>query len=236
GYGLAGRSFHAPLLRAAGFRIAAVVSSRAEEVRSDFPDARVLASDAELFAMPDVDLVVVATPTQLHAAQTQQALEAGKHVVVDKPFAETSAQAYRLAQLARERNRMLAVFHNRRWDNDFLTLRKLISEDRLGEINGFHLRWDRYRPEVSETWRNRPEPSSGMLYDLGTHMIDQVLVLFGMPDWVQADVFAQREGARTDDGFEILMAKGKLRITLGVSYLASDGGWRYRVHGAKASY
>lgn len=236
GFGLAGRYFHAPLLRAAGFEIAAVVSSRRDEIREVLPRADVLASDVELFARKDLDAVVVATPTQAHFAQVRAALEAGKHVIVDKPVTVTSAEARTLAQLARERKRVLTVFQNRRWDADFLTLRKLIEENRLGDINGYHVRWDRFRPEPSASWRNLPEPASGMVYDLGSHLIDQVLVLFGRPDWLQADVFTQRPGARTEDGFEILMAKGALRITLGVSYLASDGGWRYRVHGSQASF
>jgi|HigsolmetaAR203D_1030402.scaffolds.fasta_scaffold00482_20 Predicted dehydrogenases and related proteins len=236
GFGLAGRYFHAPFLRLAGFDVAAVVTSRRDEVHSVFPQADVLPDVDSLLGRNDIDLVVIASPTQAHYGQARAALEAGKHVVVDKPVAVTAEEARTLAQLARERGRVLSVFHNRRWDADFLTLRKLIAEDRLGEINGYHVRWDRYRPEPSASWRNLPDPASGMVYDLGSHLIDHVLVLFGRPDWVQADAFTQREGARTDDGFEILMAKGKLRITLGVSYLASDGGWRFRVHGSRASF
>lgn len=236
GFGLAGRYFHAPLLRSTGFHVAAVVSSRREEIHAVFPQAEVLADETELFARNDIDLVVIATPTQMHFRQARGALEAGKHVVVDKPVTVTATEARTLAHLARERGRVLSVFHNRRWDADFLTLRKLLEEHRLGEINGYHVRWDRYRPQPSVSWRNLPEPASGMVYDLGSHLIDQVLVLFGRPDWLQADVFTQRPGAQTEDGFEILMGKGTLRITLGVSYLASDGGWRFRVHGSEASF
>lgn len=236
GFGLAGRYFHAPLLRLAGFDVAAVVSSRRDEIREVLPQADTLASDAELLARKDIDVVVIATPTQSHFAQARAALEAGKHVVVDKPVTVTAAEARALARLARERKRVLTVFQNRRWDADFVTLRKLLDQGRLGEINGYHARWDRFRPQPSASWRNRPEPASGMVYDLGSHLIDQVLVLFGRPDWLQADVFTQRPGAQTEDGFEILMAKGKLRITLGVSYLASEGGWRFRVHGSEASF
>lgn len=236
GFGLAGKYFHAPLLRAAGFDVVAVVTSRAEDVRKTLPHADVLKTTDELLARPDVDLVVIGTPTALHSSQAKAALQAGKHVVVDKPVSATSAEARALAQLARAQGRALAVFHNRRWDNDFLTLQKLIRENRLGEINAYHARWDRFSPQPSPGWRNHAERSSSMVYDLGSHMIDQVLVLFGMPDWIQADVFKQRPAALTEDGFEILMAKGPLRITLGVSYVVSDGGWRYRVHGAAASY
>ena len=165
GFGLAGRYFHAPLLRTAGFEIAAVVSSRVDEIREVLPHADIVASDSELIARKDLDLIVIATPTQAHFAQARAALEAGKHVVVDKPIAVTSAEARALAQLARERKRVLSVFQNRRWDADFLTMRKLFDADRLGEINGYHARWDRFRPEPSESWRNQPEPASGMVYD-----------------------------------------------------------------------
>lgn len=237
GYGLAGRYFHAPLLQAAGFDIKAVVSSRVDEIKETLPKAAILTNEAELLSRTDIDLVVIATPTQLHAKQTRAALEANKHVLVDKPFTVTVAEARELTALAREKRRVLTVFQNRRWDNDFLTLRKLLRENKLGEVHSYHARWDRFRPAPSEGWRNEPDPASGMLYDLGSHMLDQVLVLFGRPDWLQADVFTQRPGAQTEDGFEILMGKGpRLRITLGVSYLAADGGWRFRVHGTEASY
>jgi scyllo-inositol 2-dehydrogenase (NADP+) len=236
GFGVAGRYFHAPLLRAAGFRIVAAVTSRADDVHLIAPDAVVLNSADEMLSRQDVDMVVIATPTPLHAEQARAALDAGKHVVVDKPMSTTSREARELAQYAKHRALKLSVFHNRRWDNDFLTLQKLIQDNRLGEINAYHARWDRYRPQLSAGWRNRADRSSSMLYDLGSHMIDQAVVLFGRPDWIQADVFKQRPAALTEDGFEILMAKGPVRITLGVSYMASDGGWRYRVHGSQASF
>jgi scyllo-inositol 2-dehydrogenase (NADP+) len=236
GYGLAGRYFHAPLLRAAGFEIGAVVTSRADEVRATLPAADVLATEGELLARADIELVIIATPTSSHASQVRAALDAGKHVLVEKPFTVSSQEAHELIAHARETKRLLTVFQNRRWDNDFLTLQMLLRENKLGEIHGYHARWDRFRPMPSASWRNHPEPASGMLYDLGSHMIDQVLVLFGKPDWIQGDVFKQRAGALADDGFEILMGKDKLRITLGVSYLAADGGWRFRVHGTEASY
>lgn len=236
GFGVAGRYFHAPLLRAAGCEVVAVVTSRSEEARAAIADVTVVGTLEQMLERKEVELVVIATPTNLHVSQTRAALLAGKHVVVDKPISATSQEARELAALATQRGLKLAVFHNRRWDNDFLTLRRLIAENRLGDINAYHARWDRFRPQPSAGWRNQAERSSSMLFDLGSHMIDQALVLFGRPDWIQADVFKQRPAALTEDGFEILMAKGTLRITLGVSYMASDGGWRYRVHGAKASY
>jgi scyllo-inositol 2-dehydrogenase (NADP+) len=236
GFGLAGRHFHAPLLDATGIAIAAVVSSRKEAVRSALPAAAVLDSDVELFARSDIDLVVIATPNHLHEQQARSALLAGKHVVIDKPMCASSALAHQLIELADCRRLMLAVFHNRRWDSDFLTLKKLLAEERLGALSSFQARWDRFRPAVVDRWRERDEPGSGVLYDLGSHLIDQALVLFGMPDWITADVFAQREGASASDGFSIQMAAGRARISLGASTLIADGGPRFSVHGSRGSY
>lgn len=236
GFGLAGRYFHAPLMRAAGIPIAAVVSSQAEEVRRYLGEVDVLSSAEELIQRSDIDLVVVASPNQFHVQQATAALQAGKHVVVDKPFCPTAAEASDLARLAERCGRKLAVFQNRRWDADFLTLQKLINSGRLGDINSYHVRWDRFRPHVTDRWRDRDEPASGVFYDLGSHMIDQVLVLFGEPEWLYANVFTQRHNGVVPDGFEVLMGKGPLRITLGMSSLTSDGGYRYRVNGSWASF
>jgi scyllo-inositol 2-dehydrogenase (NADP+) len=236
GFGLAGRYFHAPLLTAAGIDIQGVVSRQRDHVRAALPGAQVYERDADLLANPDIDLVVIATPNHLHVEQAGAALLAGKHVVVDKPLCLHASQADELVALANERGRMLAVFHNRRWDSDFLTIKKLIAEDRLGRLNAFHARWDRYRPAVADRWREHETEGNGVLYDLGAHLIDQALYLFGTPDWIQADVFTQRARAVASDGFELLLVKDTARITLGVSTLAADGGPRYRVHGAKGSY
>lgn len=236
GFGVAGRYFHAPLLRAAGIDVACVVTSRTDAVREFLPEAETATSAAVLIGRADIDLVVIASPNTYHAQQATDALRAGKHVAVDKPLAVSSAQARALSQLAAERGRTLAVFHNRRRDADLLTIGKLIADGRLGEINAYHARWDRYRPAVADRWRERDEAGAGVLFDLGSHLIDQALHLFGAPEWVQADVFTQRSGGIADDGFELLMGKGALRISLGVSSLASEGGWRFRVHGSRGSF
>lgn len=236
GFGIAGRYFHAPLLSGAGLHLRAVVTSRKDELRTLYPDALALRSGAELIARDDIDLVVIASPNQLHFPQARDALLAGKHVVVDKPVCITASQAESLAELAQSRNLQLAVFHNRRWDSDFLTVRKLLDDDRLGEITAFRARWDRFRPTVSDRWREGAELGGGVLYDLGSHLIDQALCLFGRPHWIQADVFTQRRGGVADDGFEILMGRDMLRISLGVSSLAASGDWRYCIHGSRGSF
>jgi scyllo-inositol 2-dehydrogenase (NADP+) len=180
--------------------------------------------------------VVVATPNQLHFAQALAALEAGKHVVIDKPMALDVQQCDRLIEVADARGLALTVFHNRRWDSDFLTLRQLIASDALGPIATFKARWDRYRPAVPDRWRERADHGGGVLYDLGPHLIDQALCLFGQPEWIEADVFAQRAGATVDDAFQIRMGQGTRRIVLESSCIAADASLRYTVHGLKASF
>jgi scyllo-inositol 2-dehydrogenase (NADP+) len=236
GFGLAGRFFHAPLLQAAGIAIRAVVSRQREIVEQTIPGTIVLDTDAQLFARDDIDVVVIATPNHLHAQQARAALEAGKHVVVDKPLTLHRRGADALIEVAQSQRRMLTAFQNRRWDADFLTIKRLIDSGQIGLLNAFHARWDRFRPDVADRWREHPVEGNGVLYDLGAHLIDQALSIFGTPDWLQADVFSQRPGAVAADGFEILLAKGPARITLGVSTLIADGGPRYRVHGANGSF
>ncbi len=236
GFGLAGRYFHAPLLVAAGIELKVVSTSRDREVLSIYPDAAVVANADDLIARKDIDLVVIASPNPSHVPHARAALLAGKHVAVDKPLSITSAEARALAELAQKQQRKLAVFQNRRWDSDFLTIRALLERGQLGDVVLYRARWDRYRPVVADRWRERPEPGSGILYDLGSHLIDQALCLFGRPHWIQADVFSQRAGAVVDDGFEILMGSDELRISLGVSSLAAAGDWRYCIHGTQASF
>ncbi len=216
--------------------IRAVASSRVADIRADFPNAEPVADLGGLILRDDVDLAVLTTPNDLHYAQANAALKAGKHVVVEKPFVPAADEADTLIALAEKEKRKLSVYHNRRWDSDFLTIQKLLAEPRLGTVYRFAMRWDRFRPEVQDRWREKDGPGAGLLYDLGSHMIDQALQLFGMPDWLQANVAAQRPGAVVDDAFDILMGKGALRISLGVSSIAADNALRYRVDGDAGSF
>jgi scyllo-inositol 2-dehydrogenase (NADP+) len=225
-----------PLILSAGMSIVGVVTRQESAVRASLPDAHVLPDIEALLALEPLDLVVIGTPNHLHYVQALKALEHGKHVVIDKPAARTTLEIDRLIDAAARCGRKLAVFQNRRWDSDFLTIERMAAEQLLGTIVSFEARWDRYRPTVANRWREQPQFGGGVLYDLGSHLIDQSLCLFGMPEWLQAEVFTQRTGAVTDDGFELRMGKGDLRISLGASSVAADNALRYRVHGLKASY
>ena len=236
GFGLSARILQRPLIEAAGMNIVAAVTQQHDALRQHLPDAAALPDLASLLALPRLDLVVIATPNQLHFPQALAALEAGKHVVIDKPMALDVRECDRLIEVAEARGRALTVFHNRRWDSDFLTLRQLITSDALGPIVTFEARWDRYRPTVPDRWRERPDHGGGVLYDLGAHLIDQSLCLFGEPEWIEADVFMQRPGAIVDDAFQIRMGQGARRIVLGSTSIAADASLRYAVHGVKASF
>ena len=236
GYGLSARILQRPLIEAAGMDIVAAVTHQREALQKELPRAQALPDLAALLALPRLDLVVIATPNQLHFPQALAALEAGKHVVIDKPMALDVRQCDRLIEVAEARGRALSVFQNRRWDSDFLTLRQLMANDVLGPIVTFEARWDRYRPAIPDRWRERPDHGGGALYDLGPHLIDQALCLFGQPEWIEADVFMQRAGALVDDAFQIRMGQGTRRIVLGSSAIAPDASQRYTVHGLKASF
>jgi scyllo-inositol 2-dehydrogenase (NADP+) len=225
GYGLAGSVFHAPLIRSCErMELSAVLTSR------DVPEC--VGSLDELLERSD--LVVVATPNTTHFEIAAAALNAGKHVVIDKPFTVTVAEADELIALAKERGLLLTPFHNRRWDSDFLTVRKVLPQ--LGEVMLFEAHWDRFRPEIKRGWREEPQPGGGVLSDLGPHMIDQALVLFGMPEAISADVLAQREGAEVDDYFDLTLHYGERRVCLRCSTLVAKPRPRFAVHGTSGSF
>jgi predicted dehydrogenase len=237
GYGLAGKVFHAPLTTTTpGLRLHTVITSNAAKVHADYPNVTVETDLAVALANPAIGLVVVATPNTLHAPQAEAALKAGKHVVVDKPFTVTLEEAQKLVALAKDVNRVITVFQNRRWDSDFLTLRALIAEGTLGDIVQFESRFDRYRPDVQGRWREQNEPGSGTWYDLGAHLLDQALVLFGRPQALYADFAEQREGANTTDFFHVFLRYPTLRVTLQASSLVLDNTFRYSLHGIHGSY
>ncbi|MGN5374674.1 oxidoreductase [Sphingomonas hankookensis] len=234
GFGLAGASFHAPLVATVeGMELAAIATSRPTD---RFPGAVRHADPAALIADDSLDLIVIATPNDSHAPLAQAALAAGRHVVVDKPLATDDADAVALVQLARGTGRLLSIFHNRRWDSDFLTVERLLREDALGEVMLAELRWDRFRLAIKPGWREEGGPGSGLLNDLGPHMIDQAIRLFGMPDAVAGDVMTQRPAAGVDDYFEIVLRYGNRRVTIGSASLVAAPRPRFALHGTRGSF
>jgi scyllo-inositol 2-dehydrogenase (NADP+) len=181
-------------------------------------------------------LIVVATPSATHFQIARAALEAGKHVVVDKPFTLTAHEADELISLARDTRRMLSVFHNRRWDGDYLTVRHCIAQGWLGNIYHYEAHYDRFRPQLRNVWREKPGPGSGILYDLGVHLIDQALQLFGPPHGLTADLVAQRDGAETIDYFHLVLDYGRMRAILHGSMLVAGPGPHFAVHGDRGSF
>ncbi|WP_445524384.1 Gfo/Idh/MocA family oxidoreductase [Streptomyces cyslabdanicus] len=244
GYGLAGSVFHAPLIASVeGLALDTVVTSnpqRREQARADFPDVRLAAGPDELFARAgELDLIVLASPNKTHVPLATAALKAGLPVVVDKPLAGTAAEARDLAALADERGLLLSVFQNRRWDNDFLTLRKLVAEGELGDVWRFESRFERWRPRPKGGWRESGDPAEigGLLYDLGSHLVDQALVLFGPATQVYAESVVRRAGAEADDDtFIAVTHAGGVRSHLHVSSTAAQLGPRFRVLGSRAGY
>lgn len=244
GYGLAGSVFHAPLIAATeGLTLDTVVTAnpeRQDQARAEFPDVRLAATAEDLLARADeLNLVVVASPNRTHVPLATAALEAGLAVVVDKPVAGTAAEARALAALADERGLFLSVFQNRRWDNDFLTLRALLADGELGDVRRFESRFERWRPQPKGGWRESGDPTEigGLLYDLGSHVVDQALTLFGPAASVYAEADVRRPGAQADDDtFVALTHRSGVRSHLYVSAATPQLGPRLRVLGSTAGY
>jgi predicted dehydrogenase len=235
GYGYAGRTFHAPLVDAVeGLELRAIVSSAADRVAQDRPGMPVVSLD-DLAADPAIDLAIIAAPTDTHAALAVRLLRAGKHVVVDKPLAVSEQEARDISSATRESGRVATAFHNRRWDADFLTVQSLLAQGTLGSITCFESHFDRYRPVVQDRWRERGGPGSGTWLDLGAHLVDQALVLFGLPQAISGDLESQRFGAAIDY-FHVTLRYGTMRVLLRGSSLAVAPGPRFSVLGTDATY
>ena len=242
GYGLAGSVFHAPYIAAAeGLELAAVTTRDPERRRSAeerYPGVLVLDSPEDVFERAgDFDLVVVATPNRFHVPNALAAFEVGLPVVVDKPLTPTAEEARRLVDAADERGLMLTVFQNRRWDGDFLTVRQLVGEGALGTVHRFESRIDRWRPQLTGAWREQAAEAGGLLLDLGTHLVDQALQLFGPAELVHAEIDARRAGAEVeDDVFLALEHESGERSHLWMSLVAAQPSPRFRVLGDRAAY
>lgn len=245
GFGLGGRVFHAPLVAATpGLRLTAVVTrdpERRRQLERTYPEARAVDRADDLWderAGEPVDVVVVTVPTAAHVEVAGAAVAAGRHVVVDKPVAPTAAEVRALGAAARARGVLLVPFHNRRWDGDFLTVRRLVAEGTLGAVHRFESRFDRWRPAPRAGWKEEAGLLGGLLYDLGPHLVDQALVLWGPAARVYAERARRRPGdAETDDDvFVAIEHQSGVVSHLGASALAGVPGARFRVFGARGAY
>ena len=236
GYGHAGSIFHAPLLLAEPrLELCAVATSRREQAARGLPGVECVPSPKELLADPALEAIVVASPNETHRELALAALAAGKHVVVDKPLATSAGEAEEMIAAAERAGRVLSVFQNRRWDGDFLTVKRLLAGGRLGRVRSYEARFDRHRPQIKAGWREEEKEGSGLLFDLGSHLIDQALNLFGAPESVTADVEIRRPGARVDDYFRVVLKYGTMEAVLGAKMLGEPGP-RFLVRGDAGSF
>ena len=235
---MAAQVFHAPLIHAsADLRLTHIVERQGDQAGRSYPQAKLVRSVDALLADDSVQLVVVATPNTSHFDITRRALEAGKHVVVDKPFTITSTDADELIKLSRARNRVLSVFHNRRWDGDFLTVTQILSQKLLGRVVEYESRFDRFRSTPKPgAWRDQALPGSGVLFDLGPHLIDQAVVLFGRPAGIYAEVRRQRDGVVSDDNFELHLEYPQLSVRLKAGMLVCEPSPRFVLYGTEGSF
>ncbi len=220
-----------------GLRLAAIVQRSKSDASDLYPEARIVRSVEEMLEVPDIDLITVTTPNRTHFEIAKKCLEAGKHVVIDKPFAATLAEAQELTELARARGKILSVYQNRRWDSDFLTVQKLVREEVLGRVLIFEAHYDRFRPALrAGSWKESDEPGTGTLFDLGPHLIDQALVLFGKPDEIFADVRRERDGTAVDDAFDVIFFYPRMRAIMRSTMMAAAAGPRFAVNGDHAKF
>ena len=237
GYGYVGKVFHAPLIRhTPGLHLHTVVSRDAGKVHQDLPELHVVANPQQAFSDPAIDLVVIASPNDSHAPLALAALDQGKHVVVDKPFTVTLAEAEAVVARAHERGRRVSVFQNRRWDADFLTVQQLLRDDVLGDIAELHSHFDRYRPQVQARWRESAVAGAGLWYDLGPHLLDQAVQLLGVPVALHADLALQRSAAQAPDYFHVQLRYPHCRVHLHAGSLVPAHGLRFAIHGQRGSY
>ncbi|HVT98761.1 MAG TPA: Gfo/Idh/MocA family oxidoreductase [Acidobacteriaceae bacterium] len=241
GFGLAGRIFHTAVIQATpGLELAAVVQRSGDDAKKEYPEAHLARSVEEMLADVGIQLVVIATPSYSHYELAKQCLHEQRHVVIDKPFTLTSEEAAKLITMARHRNLTVTAYQNRRWDGDFKTVRQVIASGELGRLVSFESHFDRFRPAPrSDVWRESGGPGGGTLFDLGPHLIDQALTLFGTPASLTANVRVEREGAAVDDAWDVFLEyeqPRRMTVLLRATSSACASGPRYILHGTKGSF
>jgi scyllo-inositol 2-dehydrogenase (NADP+) len=237
GYGLSGRYLQAPFFETnENFNLKSIVTNSANP-RENFPNVSVLGNVDTLLEDTSIDLISICSPNATHFELAKKVILAGKDVLVEKPITSTIAEAKELYQLAKRQNKTITVFQNRRFDSDFLTVKDVITSGKLGDLLSFEVHFDRYKPILNpKKWKEVYGPSSGILYDLGSHLIDQAISLFGTPKSVSGEKYTQREGSEIDDAFEIRLDYGNLKVTLKSSLMVMHLGPKYVINGTKGSF
>ncbi len=237
GYGFSAKTFHIPFVAALEeFELVAISTSNGDAVANDWPSVQHYAAASELLIKSDAELVIITAPNDVHFELAKQAIENGKHVIIEKPFVTKVADGEELIALAKEKGRVLSVYHNRRWDGDFLTVKKLIEEKRIGEIKHFESHFDRFRPKVRQRWREQAAVGGGILFDLGPHLIDQALELFGVPDAISAECKIMREGSTNVDYFNVVLHYPNHLAILHADLFSAGPNKRITLKGTKGSY
>ncbi len=239
GFGISAKVFHLPFIKILPdhFELVSILQRRGDEAKAAYPNIRIARTIDEVINDDAIDLVVITTPNDTHFPYTKMALEAGKHVVLEKPFANTTTEAKALVEIASRSKTVLSVYQNRRYVSDFRTIKEILDQQLLGDIHEFEAHYDRYRMEARPTaWREAPLPGSGILYDLGAHIIDQALYFFGIPAFITADIRLQRPHARVDDFFNIWLDYGFNKVILHAGMLVREPGPRYMIQGTKGSF
>ncbi|MDX2285253.1 MAG: Gfo/Idh/MocA family oxidoreductase [Bacteroidia bacterium] len=236
-YGMSGEVFHAPILHVhPGFELRSILRRSRPEPLARYPAVQVTDDAEAIFSDPDIELIVVNTPEYTHHELARRALLAGKHVVVEKAFTVTENEAQDLIALAEAQGRMLTVYQSRRWDGDFMTIRQLLASGVLGRVVRYEARYDRWRPEPAPGWKEEGRPGTGILYNLGSHLIDQAIALFGYPESVMADVRIQRSGGRSPDCFDLWMQYPAVQVRLSANYLTRLQAPRFRILGDQGAF
>ena len=237
GYGFSAKTFHIPfIVSLEEFELAAISTSKAEEVNNDWPQAEHYSSADELLEKSDAELVIITAPNDVHFDLAKKALENNKHVIIEKPFVTDVAQGEALIQLAKQNNLELSVYHNRRWDGDFLTVKKMVEEGKFGDVKHFESHFDRFRPQVRQRWREQAAVGGGILFDLGSHLIDQAITLFGIPDAITAQCEVMREGSNNVDYFHVILHYPNSLAILHGDLFSAGPNKRFTVKGTKGSF
>lgn len=237
GFGLSGRYLQAPFFETNPNFNLKTIASNSQNPKEYFPNVNVAKSLAEVLADDFIDLVSICSPSATHFEYAKKTLLANKNVLVEKPFTATIQEAEELIALSKTQGKILTIFQNRRFDSDFMTVKKVIDGGFLGEIHSFEIHFNRFKPVLNpKKWKETVSPANGILYDLGSHIIDQVITLFGFPKHVWGQTFTQRENSEIDDAFDIKLDYGKLKVTLKSSLLVREDTPRYIIHGKKGSF